>query len=1808
MESLISKRYCILRTLGQGGQGSVYLALDRFHANARVALKMVVWGSGDEIDRGALSEEFLTLTRLAHPNISKVRDFAYLSRGDGAYYTSDFVNGGNLLAWAALLPRERRWPALLDIAAQGLYVLQYLFLRGVQHGDIKPANLLVERDPERQEDRPRLKIIDFGAASLKRTARAEGSVSPPGGGAGSLQRGTAAYLPPPSAREENGDRIEPDLYSFGMSLFHAGVGRLPYRLGDPGALEDWWARQKPAEPTALDPDAPATMDLLIAGLTAPRNRGCFRTPREALEWLRGRVTLPPPVRPLRGEGVTTAGRESFVEKLAAALLKPSSRNKIHVIQGPEGSGKTNVLEALEARLQVHGTRSVFFTSLTDARALLELEDLAGHVLDPSLPEQSIQAGALQLLSELKCYDVAILVDVPAGKAGAVPGEMGRARGISFFRALASHLERERGRPLLVAATDDPEALGRELEIGKGFLEIHPLEPLSFQSIQELAREFFGVEDVPEDLARLIQKESGGIPALVHEALQELGSKGVSTDFLGNLKLPRDLPARLIERSTLAAEARSVPAALKRALGLCLLADEPLSPFSAAARFPEGTADDWRGLLEGLRARGLLRREEGKDEAFYRLTGPAYSQSAAQLLGDGEERRLRESLDVYFNGLVKSSAAVPQETLLSFARNSFWLGDYPLATRWALCRSRRLLREKKRGEVLDLLLALLDSPPERFVSRGGWGSPRGRWALRLRAAEILSRLGKPDDALKVLGSEPSGQPPWYRLRACWLKIEIREEANDTSRAIEEIEGLLREAGPKSGVFVLEAKARLAQLYFRSRQPKKGRSLLCAGRDLLSTAGALERAGESAALARTFAYFARAESEYGEARFAIAFLEESLRIAKQIGRQDLAWGPLNELGIFYAREQRPADASRTFEEMEEMARKRGDNPAILRALFNRAIIHYRLNDLERAESLFREARKVSDAFGGHSLSASIWLGFAGVLRERGRLLEALRLYRRVIRPSPSVRSIDRAIAHNNIGEIYLILGRLARSWFHACQAFRLGRGTENKFLLGLSLRLRGIVRWALGASAPSRRDLLKAHELSRREKNSRALGVASHYLGRLASSRGKGAEALRWLRQGVAQSREGKDQPHLHAGMVAVMAELVKRNRRKVALRLFAAADWSKTSWGRGNLGVEVLALQLSPDWPSSLRQAVELCREAMKEGNVWEAFCVLTALLGDPALSRDERGGLSLEREVIGHWIFRRTPRKYQTSFRRFWAIASRKKPQAGGGEIAREPHENSRPSPPEVKTGRHCLLHWLEDLRKAVGARSVRLFLDPAGEEEPCFVVGQDPSGLEAILERRGWALEEAKRAASILREGPFLFLRLPHPEAKHVLCVEARGGGFTRMESVQAEILGKSPVILLALNLLAAENRLKKEKASYAEAREEIHRLNTLLVSDKENLKTALITQRFELLDLRQKLEAKSAWREAKLRAPLGSSPAMRALFERLPRVAAQELPVLILGESGVGKDLVARWIHQLSPRRERPFVAEICDIQESLMEAELFGFVKGAFTGAISDRRGIFERVGGGTIYLDEILDLALPLQARLLRVLEEKKVRPVGAEGDLAVDFRLLSSSRHAIEVLADPLRLRRDLFYRINAEIVEVPPLRERAEDIPLLVNEELKQYSDESGLPLPYVHPKALERLTEHSWPGNVRELLNEIRRVLVQKPVEVKAEMFQLDRRKTWARGEGPQKDGIPSFREERRRTEKELLLRALQAYGGNASQAARALRITRRYLGTLLEKHALVLEELKGTKAPSARKKTKAREKEKKEKGTLEKRRPKGS
>jgi two-component system response regulator GlrR len=304
--------------------------------------------------------------------------------------------------------------------------------------------------------------------------------------------------------------------------------------------------------------------------------------------------------------------------------------------------------------------------------------------------------------------------------------------------------------------------------------------------------------------------------------------------------------------------------------------------------------------------------------------------------------------------------------------------------------------------------------------------------------------------------------------------------------------------------------------------------------------------------------------------------------------------------------------------------------------------------------------------------------------------------------------------------------------------------------------------------------------------------------------------------------------------------------------------------------------------------------------------------------------------------------------------------------------------------------------------------------------------------------------------------------------------------------------------------------------------------------------------------------------------SAAMESCLQQARMVAPTDTRVLITGESGTGKELLARAIHRASPRHSGAFVAINCSaMAENLLESELFGHEKGAFTGAHRSHKGLFQAANGGTLLLDEIGDMPMRLQVKLLRVLQEHQVRPVGSTEAVTVDTRVISATHQNLNDLMIKGSFREDLFYRLNVVNIQLPALRARREDVPLLVEHFLEQVSEESGLERKVYAPEAVELLVANDWPGNIRQLYNVVRQNVALSPTRViSGEQVRS--------AFGEQANALPSFSQARDEFTRNYLSQLLQITRGNVSQAARLAKRNRTDFYKLLGRHQLNPEHFK--------------------------------
>ena len=444
---------------------------------------------------------------------------------------------------------------------------------------------------------------------------------------------------------------------------------------------------------------------------------------------------------------------------------------------------------------------------------------------------------------------------------------------------------------------------------------------------------------------------------------------------------------------------------------------------------------------------------------------------------------------------------------------------------------------------------------------------------------------------------------------------------------------------------------------------------------------------------------------------------------------------------------------------------------------------------------------------------------------------------------------------------------------------------------------------------------------------------------------------------------------------------------------------------------------------------------------------------------------------------------------------------------------------------------------------------------------------LEALLQRHGYEVDTAATAAQGMKSlnnsgAAVVLLDLQLPDAD----------GLQMLEQIKAEF-GEIEVIILTAhdslnNAIESIKRGAFHFISKPYAPEEL-----LSLIDKALEKESLLRETAELREKTQQLEKRLEIAETR-GTPIFKNKTMQEINGLIDAMAPSEANVLITGESGTGKEVLANLIHRRSRREDKPMVKLNCAaFPQTMIEGELFGYVKGAFTGAMNDFPGMIAASEGGTLFLDEISDMPLDLQTRFLRVLQEREYRPLGSTKTLKADFRVIAATNRPISQALAENRLRSDLYYRLNTFQIHIPPLRERKEDIPPLVSTFVRQFAQQLGKKEPEIAPDAFQKLLDYHWPGNVRELQNAMEYAVVlarqniisvkELPAEIQlpAALQQTDRT-------APPRSGVQTLDD----VEKNTILQALAQCHGNKKKAAELLGIQRPTLYNKLRRYAIEL------------------------------------
>jgi transcriptional regulator with GAF, ATPase, and Fis domain/serine/threonine protein kinase len=1770
-EETVNERYRITGLVGRGEQATVYAACDLAHpARPDRALKILQDSRGSRACE-LLSAEFVRLKQLAHPNLTRVHDLDMVRSGPHdlepgqIFFTADLVDGSPPEPGLPGFSAEERAQVLWDILYQVGSVLDTLHAHHLLHRDIKPGNILVDDDDK-------VWLLDLGLSAARDDRR------PPAG--------TLAYMAPESIRGVSDPRS--DLYGLGATIFHLASGASPREgcrsFGE--AVREALEKPIPRLDEVVD-WAPEQLVEVVASLTALDAGARYSSARSMLEDIRRRTRVEPywttPETAVETPLFRPAlcGRRDELSSLLQAIEAASGENltgpNMVAITGRRGFGRARLIEEGIRSAQLRAMQSAagpsramsFFTSGWSGLLQLTVEEGSspndGSRSATDRDTQSLYHEAAQELERLSALCPTLLtLDVE------------EPNGAGFVDFLGS--APEPGLRNLLVLVRAERSTGERLErMGDHVMRID-LAPLDRDDVAGLARSMLGVE-IPDSFISSLMSASGGVPGVVVELLEAAWAKCGS-----RAKVVEIDPCTLSGEALLeiySDRLRAVSRDARRLVRHLAIWGRPLPARLLAEMAELDDASTWRAV-EQLMAAGLVVVEADRISVGQVLAARAAVEGAplhhlkawkrrtaevmAKTLPDRPERLIDQPVTV--------EAA---EELSALARITAELDDEAAATRLCvvaahLCERTHLNEEAARlfetAAPLAARLAEAVSARRQDEMRPPEADPS---ELVLRAAAAWIRAGGYDRAVEVLGSLPVGPegiaPPGRSeslvARASYLKARALQRQG----RYDDAEEILR-------------RARSTGAAGENDDQMKARALLAR---LLVTRGEIEEAVE---LTRD-----REDSDRGRA---------SVELLEAAG-----------LARFYA--GKTGEALSLYESAERLARQNEDLAVVARQLNLQGMVHHKVGDLERAGELYSEASRLAErASDPHGL-AHYGANQGCVMWEHGDFGAALEALSGAVRNLRRLgRTAELAGTLMNLANTLLRLGDVRAAAREALLALdqsadtgaELARGYAMLVVadLGTWLHLPNLTNDWLESAAGGGGTARSAAGKLPADLSTSALGDLSDRLGdpveraqeagRIFSRLGCDSEAIfaeaSQLSARVATSTTGTRSAAPSGEAAGRLITVAEHEEIDLSARLESLrATWLAWLAGSGEVAssrlhdiAEELAARLGDTqlrewrWRVGLYAAAvayDLGDDVSLQSHIGEAKSLFSELIEQtPEIYRSGRRADPEARLLVG-----------------LDELAQRKTAMSIREQITPEKTPNST-SPPS--TGGDDRLRRLLAINKRLNSEHrleplLDFILDSVidlTKAERGFLILKEGAELE-VKTARNMDREELERGDDRQAKWSRSIARQTLDNGEPILTVDAaEDRRFSTASSVMDMRLRSVLTVPLvvkgkAVGTIYVDNRLRRgafeqedaeialdfadqaaiaiENARLVEInrrrQHEIEQLNEKLRSKLEAQEATMQDIRAELVSSRQALRMRYDYSNI-----VGRSPTMLKVFQLLDRVTETDLPVVLQGESGTGKELAARALHYNGPRHDKPFVSENCAaVPDTLLESVLFGHEKGAFTGASRQQRGLFEIAHEGTLFLDEVGDMSLAMQVKLLRALQDGEFRRVGGDDVIRVDVRIIAASNQELSKLVDEGKLRQDLYYRLNVVTITLPPLRSRAEDIPLLAAHFLEKHVPE-GKPLK-IDPKALARLQAYEWPGNVRQLENEMMRAAA-----LSEELIQLEDLSAEVLGTRTSPPDVdPDDLDIKKRVahlEKILIQQALDRTEGNRTQAAKLLGLSR--------------------------------------------------
>ncbi len=1524
--------------------------------------------------------------------------------------------------------------------------------------------------------------------------------------------GTLAYAPPELLRGESPDHRS-DLYSLGATLYEVVTGRQVFPSDDLRDLAEAHLSVEPGDPRLLSPSLSDEMANLVLSLLAKEPSKRPRSAAEVSELAgdgSGPVRLGDPAWVGRQRELRFMAR---IEQLAA-----EGRGTVVIVAGEHGAGKSALLRELQLDWGVRGRRSLRLgcgDAIPSLRATDELmhraRSLASHKKTVSREDRAVPQDAGTLAREFVVTVRKITRDKPLL---VVLDDVGRADEsfLCLLHALAPLVAPER---LVTVATADGEGLRRLRENVPALLELPHvrrinLRPLSRDDTETLVASALCHDTHEPELVSVVHHASSGNPGIASEVLRHLVLRGYVARRSGVWEV-NQVPGQQVLDDELAYIAESRVKLLdedqRRVLGAIALVG-PAPPAELLNQVLGRTGEHLGVVLRALEERDLVVRQ-------------------------GDRWTLKHGL---LSGAAKAALNAQEKTTLHARAAAAMLGRSTKSIVWSLPLARHLAGSGQKRKAFAVAVKAADI----CQSKCQYG--RALDLYELAETCIGVRAGR--RRLRIL----KGQANCYMLLGRW-----RQASERLSRLFDLPAARTLDINSSCALRLWAARAFSAQ----GDEEKATEQLNVA----LSSTG-LEQALRAKALA-TAAHVAADARRWTEAE---AHARSSLELLGETPDDQIRCEAENTLGVALTMRGKLKEARERLEASYELRRAGNQALDAGKCATNLGILYRRLGRYETARRYLGDAL---DRF--ESSGAAVWQAQArnvmGLLElNSGFPTAAAAALELAVRLATDCgRWQSAGLALNNLGLARKSEGKWEEALAKFRQALGLGRRKGYGYLIQAASSNLGDVYLAAGDLEVAEGWFKDARDAAAREGDPLGIGVCTLGLAKLRREQGRLPDADRAIAKALKVLADAGDERSLAYGWCELAELKLAQEQAEAALE---AGETALGHLPEGSIVDEAMVLRILGKARAAARRPEEASRAFRRCLELLEG----TESVEELALARLEVGRWLAERgQSSGFRAAERYLTQARDGFRKLGARRRAEEAEVLLGKLTRAPSEGLAVHSAD---GRKLLslYRMMTLVNSATTSEGVlEQVLDLAvhavhGERGLIILLDKDTGKLEvrARADVDQTTITDARRMSeSVVRHVAGAGTPVFSPDALH----DAR---FSEQDSIKLHRIACFMCVPLAL-------RGEVRGTIYVDSCNLAHRFSE---EDVEYL-TAFAHHAaiaMEGLRIREELRKENEYLQAQLRGTysfdslVGRSPQMEAVYGAMAMVARSPVTVVIQGETGTGKELIARAIHYESDRSDGRFVPVNCGaMPEQLLESELFGYVKGAFTGAVKNTDGLFQLAHGGTVFLDEIADMSPDLQAKLLRVLETGELKQLGRAAARRVDVRIICASNRDLEREMIERRFREDLYYRLKGITINVPPLRDRRQDIPLLASHFLKEYAGRLGKEVGRFSEDAISWMCDREWPGNVRELEHTVEVAVALcggAVITLDTILLALGTPPSVAPPE--RQAARPTLAQARSSLERRYIGEILRETRWNVSETARRLDVDRRQLQRLMKRHGL--------------------------------------